>query len=122
MTKVEKSWGWELWFANNEKYCGKQLFVRQGEWSSNGKYHFHKIKDETFFVIEGGLILDYVEDDEFKTIILGMNESFHIPSGMKHRFTAATNEGCKFIEASTTHREDDSYRVLWHEPTKRWVE
>jgi mannose-6-phosphate isomerase-like protein (cupin superfamily) len=122
MKKVEKSWGWEYWFANNEKYCGKLLFVRQDEWSSKGKFHYHKIKDETFFIVEGGLILYYVEDDEFKTIILGMNENFHIPPGMKHRFTAATSVGCRFAEASTTHRDDDSYRVSWNEEKKEWVE
>lgn len=122
MMKHEKSWGWEHWFANNAKYCGKLLFVRKGEWSSGGRYHFHKIKDETFFVIEGGLILDYVEDGEFKEKMMESYESFRIPAGMKHRFTAFTNEGCKFIEASTTHSDDDSYRVLWDEENDGWVE
>jgi len=122
MIKHEKSWGWEHWFANNDDYCGKLLFVRFNEWSSGGKYHFHKIKDETFFIIEGGLMLDYVEDGEFKSINMGRFESFRVPAGMKHRFAAYTEEGCKFIEASTTHREDDSYRVLWHEEKGEWVE
>jgi len=122
MLKIEKTWGWEHWFANDEKYCGKLLFVRKDEWSSKGKYHYHKIKDETFFVIEGGLVLDYYEDGEFKRITLGRYEKFNIPPGMEHRFTAYTGEGCKFIEASTTHFEEDSYRVVWHAPTKSWVE
>jgi len=122
MEKVEKTWGWEHWFTNTEKYCGKLLFVRKDEWSSSGKYHYHKIKDETFFIIEGGLILDYVKDGEFKTKTLRKYEKFNIPPGMKHRFTAFTDEGCKFIEASTTHSDDDSYRVLWHGVLESWVE
>ena len=122
MIKHEKSWGWEHWFANNDDYCGKLLYVQKGLWSSGGKYHFHKIKDETFFIIEGGLILDYFEDGEFKEKIMERYESFHVPVGMKHRFTSFTNEGCKFIEASTTHRDDDSYRVLYDVDNERWVE
>jgi mannose-6-phosphate isomerase-like protein (cupin superfamily) len=110
MTKHEKTWGWEHWFANNDKYCGKLLFVRQNEWSSKGRYHYHKIKDETFFVVEGGLRLDYYKDNEHHSITLGRYDSFRVPPEMKHRFTAATVEGCYFIEASTTHMEEDSYR------------
>lgn len=121
MKKVEKTWGWEHWFVNNTKYCGKLLFVRKDEWSSKGKYHFHKLKDETFFVIEGGLILKYVEDGEFKRTTLGRYQSFHVPPGMKHKYTAFTEEGCKFVEASTTHRDDDSYRVSWDKGKNRWI-
>jgi len=116
MELVEKSWGWEHWFVNGARYCGKLLFVRKDEWSSKGAYHYHKLKDETFFVIEGELRLDYVtlQDEEFKTIILKKYDSFRVHQQMKHRFTAISEEGCKFIEASTTHRDSDSYRVNWN--------
>jgi mannose-6-phosphate isomerase len=110
MFKHEKTWGWEHWFANNSEYCGKLLYVREGEWSSKGKYHYHKIKDETFFVIEGGLRLDYYDGDVYHSLELPRYASFRVPPLMKHRFTALTPEGCHFIEASTTHREEDSYR------------
>jgi mannose-6-phosphate isomerase-like protein (cupin superfamily) len=111
---VGKSWGWERWIVNNELYCGKELFIRKGEWSSNGKYHYHRIKDETFYVTSGILILDYVIEDngkEFKSIELKENDTFRIMPGVKHRFTSKTPEGCKFIEFSTKHSDDDSYRV-----------
>lgn len=120
---VTKSWGWELWFANNKNYCGKLLHVFHGSWSSNGKFHYHKIKDETFLIISGSLILDYAdEDDNIHSITLNEEQSFRVSPGMKHRFTAATHANCKFIEASTTHKDSDSYRVLWNERTKKWVE
>ncbi len=122
MKLYEKTWGWEHWFVNSRLYCGKLLFVRKGDWSSNGKYHYHNIKDETFFVIEGALILDYYKHGEFKSITLRRYESFHVPPRMKHRFTSLTDEGCRFIEASTTHREDDSYRCEWDEENKEWIE
>jgi len=118
----EKTWGGELWFANNGKYCGKLLWIEQGKWSSEGKYHYHKIKDETFFCIEGDLILQYVEDDIHRHIILRPNESFRILPGIKHRFSTKSFLGCKFIEASTTHSELDSYRCEWNFIDKKWVE
>jgi len=121
MEKYEKTWGYEHWFANNEQYCGKMLYVREGEWSSKGNYHYHKIKDETFFVIEGGLRLDYYDGGVYHSIILGRHASFRVPPLMKHRFTAITNEGCHFIEASTTHREEDSYRCKF-DGKGNWIE
>ena len=121
MEKVEKSWGWEYWFANTARYCGKLLFIRQGEWSSKGAYHYHIIKNETFFIIEGELRLDYVTNDgEFKTIILKKYDSFKVDAQMKHRFKGLSEEGCFFIEASTTHRDSDSYRVHWNED--HWIQ
>jgi mannose-6-phosphate isomerase-like protein (cupin superfamily) len=120
---VEKSWGWERWFVNNSLYCGKELFVRYGEWSSNGKYHYHKDKDETFYVMSGVLILDYVtEFNQFKSIELKENDSFRIAPGVKHRFTSKTPEGCVFIEVSTTHDDNDSYRCSYDVFKGRWEE
>lgn len=121
MDKVEKTWGYEHWFVNTSRYCGKLLFVQHGFWSSKGAFHYHKLKDETFFVIDGRLVIDYVTPEgEFKTKILEKYESFRVEQQMKHRFTAADPGGCSFIEASTTHRDDDSYRVTWVEEKKEW--
>jgi len=121
MEKVEKTWGWEHWFANTEKYCGKLLFVEYNKWSSEGRYHYHKLKDETFFVIEGTLQAEYYEDNVHHTITLSVNNSFRVPVGMKHKFTSLSPEGCKFIEASTTHFDSDSYRCELDDKGN-WVE
>ncbi len=118
----EKTWGFEYWFVNDEKYCGKLLYVRKDEWSSKGKYHYHKVKDETFFVIDGVLLLDFYQDGFRHSIELLRYESFNVPSGMKHRFTAESPDGCKFIEASTTHDEEDTYRCVFMPETRKWVE
>ena len=69
---VVKSWGTELWFANNKKYCGKLLTVIPDIWSSNGKFHYHKIKDETFFIIEGMLWLEIADNKtgEYRKLLL----------------------------------------------------
>lgn len=90
-------------------------------WSSGGAYHYHKLKDETFFVIEGTLRVDYVNDKNvFKSIQLDKYESFRIKRYIKHRFTALSDGGCKFIEASTSHADDDSYRANWNENSEMW--
>jgi len=121
--EVKKSWGWEKWFANNESYCGKELFVRKNTWSSKGNYHYHKIKDETFYIIRGTLRLDFFgEGNNFATtVILDKGDSFRVVPGVRHRFTAMNTMGCHFIEASTTHSEEDSYRCFWSED-EEWVE
>ena len=118
---VNKDWGYEVWFANTDEYCGKLLYVKQDYWSSNGKFHYHDVKDETFYVISGILELEwYDEENDCHNILLKKGDSFRILPGIKHRFRAITEEGCEFIEASTTHRDEDSYRCEFIDGT--WVE
>ena len=124
---IKKFWGYELWFANvNEpsvNYCGKILFVEHDKWSSDFKFHYHKVKDETFCVLEGTLQLDYVgSKNENRTIYLNPFETFRVKPFMKHRFTAVTPYGCKFIETSTFHSEDDSYRCHYNTESGLWVD
>lgn len=113
--RVLKNWGYEVWFENNDKYCGKKLFIRKDVWSSGGLFHYHKIKDETFYVISGTMRLDYVETDtgQFRSILMSEGGSIRIKPFVKHRFTGVTDPGCIFIEVSTTHSDSDSYRCYW---------
>ena len=121
---VKKTWGHEIWFANvNEEkvsYCGKKIFVVHGEWSSEGAYHYHKIKDETFYVIDGYLHLDYVSAGDHTFKILGPGELFRIKPYIKHRFTSETEYGCIFMEVSSFHSDNDSYRCVWD--GGKWVD
>lgn len=123
MPSIEKTWGWELEIVNTPEYCGKELFVRKDCWSSEGKYHYHKIKDETFYIIDGTLTLHYETEEG---VLLGkklrVGQSFRIKPGMKHRFTTKDFKGCKFIEFSTTHKDSDSYRVERNSYEGTWVE
>jgi mannose-6-phosphate isomerase-like protein (cupin superfamily) len=120
----EKDWGYEFVFANNDKYCGKIIFVEYGKYSSKGNFHYHKKKDETFFVIDGILGIDFFDDEDgvFNSITLQKGQSVRIKPNIKHRFTAFNSDGCQFIEVSTHHEESDSYRCKWVEEEKRWVE
>lgn len=103
---VAKDWGYETWFENNELYCGKILVCRDGIWSSDGWWHYHPIKDETFYVLSGTLELDI----EGKSQYLEPNDSQRILPGTRHRFRSNTKY-CAFVEVSTSHSDTDSIRV-----------
>jgi mannose-6-phosphate isomerase-like protein (cupin superfamily) len=125
---VKKDWGWENWFANVQEpngpdYCGKIIYIEHGKWSSNFKYHYHKIKDETFVVLEGILQIDFYADDSTpNTIYLNPHQTFRVKPGMKHRFTSVSHTGCKFVEVSTFHSDNDSYRCEYDVATGSWIE
>ncbi|MCK5016835.1 MAG: cupin domain-containing protein [Candidatus Peribacteraceae bacterium] len=96
-----KMWGKEIWIANNEKYCSKILYLKQGFRCS---YHYHKIKDETFYILKGTIHM-IVDGEE---LMLYPGESIHIEPGVKHSFTGVFDS--EILEVSTQHFEDDSYR------------
>jgi len=100
-----KVWGEEHWIVNKE-YCGKKLVLKKGFRCS---MHFHKIKDETFYVISGKVLIELGT----KKWILNPIDAVHIPIGAKHRFTGLLDS--EIIEFSTHHIEDDSYRVTQSE-------
>jgi hypothetical protein len=57
--KVDKGWGFELVFANNDKYCGKLLvFERVGAKTS---LVFHKEKAKSWFVNAGKFKVSYID-------------------------------------------------------------
>jgi mannose-6-phosphate isomerase-like protein (cupin superfamily) len=57
--KIDKGWGFELAFANNEMYSGKLLvFERVGAKTS---MMFHKERSKTWFINEGKFKLTYIE-------------------------------------------------------------
>jgi quercetin dioxygenase-like cupin family protein len=106
---VPKGWGYELWIVNNEKYCGKRLYFAAGKKLS---WHYHKIKDETFYVTYGRLVLFYGWEDDIalaQTTILNPGDTFHVPVGLRHRLLAY--EESEILEFSTHHEDSDSYRI-----------
>jgi mannose-6-phosphate isomerase-like protein (cupin superfamily) len=109
--KVDKSWGYELWLANNEKenYCGKILYINPGY---AGSMHFHSKKHETFYILEGTLKVDVLnpENAEKTTHLLKEGETFVLDRLTPHQLFA-TDKPVKFIEISTFHDDADSYRV-----------
>ena len=100
MTIVSKVWGREQWIVNNDKYCGKLLFLKQGAQSS---FHYHVIKQETFFCLSGKVKL-IVGDNEYD-----LSEPVTIMPFEVHSFYGLTDT--VILEISTHHSDDDVERV-----------
>ena|SRR3989344_1763119 len=101
--KIDKLWGSEEWIVNTKDYCGKILNLKKG---FRGSIHYHKNKHETFYLLEGKVLLEL--GDELKKNILSVGNSVILEPGTKHRFTPL--EDSKIIEFSTHHEDSDTYR------------
>lgn len=105
-----KGWGHEEWIVNSDKYCGKILRFEKGKRCS---WHYHKIKDEVFYLLSGKLTLKVSHEDsldEAQTLTLEKGESFHVKTGVRHQMIAL--EDSELLEVSTQHFEDDSCRII----------
>lgn len=105
-----KGWGREEWIYNSEAYCGKFLVFQANKKCS---WHFHKIKDETFHLLSGKIIVKYSFEDSLETaksIELNVGETFNVPPQLRHQMIALTES--VLLEISTTHFENDSYRII----------
>jgi len=100
--RVEKPWGYELWWAYTDKYMGKILHINEGECLS---YQYHVKKDETIYLLSGKMQLEIeVEGEDKKEVQMEPGESIRIKPYTKHRFTALSE--CEVLEASTPEVDD----------------
>ena len=109
MKHVSKGWGFERWIVNKEEYCGKLLYFFKGKMCS---WHFHKIKDETFYIQSGKIKLLWSYGDDISKaneIILEKGDRWHVKIGQRHRMIAL--EDTELFEFSTQHFDEDSYRL-----------
>ena len=100
MKIVKKVWGQEEIIVNNNKYCGKILTVNK---SFRCSLHYHKIKHETFYVLQGNPLMEI----EKYSVDAEVGDIFEILPNTLHRFSAPTGE-VKLIEFSTHHEDSDS--------------
>jgi quercetin dioxygenase-like cupin family protein len=103
---VPKVWGREEWIVNNEKYCGKKLIFNQGFRLS---LHYHKVKEESFFVLSGTIYVELIDGDVRVDRILIPGDIVHVKPYVQHRITALTD--AEVMEFSTHHMDEDSYRI-----------
>ena len=108
-TFVPKKWVYEDWIVNKKEYCGKLLFFKKGKRCS---WHYHKLKDEVFYIQSGKMLVKYSDEDELsdaKELILEKGDNFHVYSGLRHQMIAL--EDTELFEFSTQHFDSDSYRI-----------
>jgi len=106
--RIPKGWGEELIIENNEKYCGKLLIFKKG---CKFSMHYHMIKDETWYVNEGVFIYRWIDTEtaEHHEETLTKGNIVRQRPGQPHQLESL-EEGVIF-EVSTTHFDNDSYRV-----------
>ena len=108
---VKKGWGYELIWATNDQYCGKiMVFEKIG---SKFSMHFHKEKDESWFVNSGKFLLRYI-DTQTATLhekVLNEGETWRNPPLMPHQLEAMS-AGAMIFEVSTADSVEDNYRIF----------
>lgn len=103
-TRVEKPWGYEIWWARTERYVGKILHVKRGQSLS---LQYHNVKDETIRVLSGKLLFETKPKDapgELRRIEMSPGDSYHITPLTLHRMTGL--EDTDVLEVSTPELDD----------------
>jgi len=104
---VKKVWGEERWLINTPDYCGKVMKLMEGYRCS---LHQHLIKDETFYVVSGYVLIEHsVDASALESKILSPGEHIRIVPTEWHRFTGLTD--AEIVEISTHHEDSDSVRA-----------
>ena len=106
---VPKGWGFEKWIVNCDEYCGKLLYFAK---SRRCSWHYHKLKDEVFYVQSGKILVKYATHDDIDRAserILHRGDNFHVFRGLRHQMIAL--EDTELFEFSTKHLDSDSYRI-----------
>ena len=107
---VQKGWGYEMIWATNDKYCGKiMVFNREG---AKFSMHFHKEKDETWFVNSGKFKVRYIDTKDAMVYEKDLTEGevWHNPPLQPHQLILLSKEG-SITEVSTPDSVEDNFRI-----------
>lgn len=107
--RVDKPWGYELIWAETERYVGKVLHIREGQRLS---LQYHTRKDETIYLQSGRLLMIAGAESSLVETEMKPGDARHIPPLTRHRMIAVTD--CDIFEVSTPELQDvvrleDSY-------------
>ncbi|CAB1128092.1 Cupin [Candidatus Hydrogenisulfobacillus filiaventi] len=97
ITRVDKPWGYEVWWAVTGRYAGKILHVEAGQSLS---LQYHRVKEESMYCLAGEGILEL--DGRRRPFRAG--QAVHIPPGTRHRLQAVT--ALEVVEVSSPELED----------------
>jgi quercetin dioxygenase-like cupin family protein len=101
MKRVEKPWGYELWWAQTDRYVGKLIHVNKGHALS---LQYHNRKDETIYVHAGKILFEMQEGDALTKRELLPGQAVHVTPPTVHRMTAL--EDSDVFEVSTPETDD----------------
>jgi mannose-6-phosphate isomerase-like protein (cupin superfamily) len=108
--RVKKGWGHEEIFASTETYCGKLLCFEQGKKFS---MHFHKDKDETWYVLQGVFELTIIDTETAtpSTRRLYPQDVWRNEPLLPHQLHCIAGPGI-IIEVSSKDTVADNYRIM----------
>lgn len=99
---IEKDWGFDSYVFSNHSTIIRRLEIKKGGKSTFGKFHFHRHKNNRFYV-EKGLLKVYIQlIGGIQEYIIGDQQQYRkvdVYPGRKHRFEA--------LEDSTV------YEIYW---------
>lgn len=104
-----KLWGTEREIVTTDRYTGKILDLNPGHVSS---IHRHKIKEETFYIDSGVVLLEfYDEHGRYRTDVgrLSAGQAVTIAPGTYHAFRGLST--ARVLEFSTPHHDEDVERA-----------
>jgi mannose-6-phosphate isomerase len=100
--RVEKPWGYELWWAETPYYAGKILHIDAGHSLS---LQMHREKDESSYLLSGRLRLTRGPNaEELTTEEIGPGFTWQVEPGTVHSIEAL--EDSDVVEVSTPHLDD----------------
>ena len=108
--KVDKGWGFELVFANNDKYCGKLLVFDQA--GAKTSLVFHKEKAKSWFVNAGRFKISCIDvsTGELKQSELGEGQTADLGQLGPHQIEALIANSIIF-EVGTADYVEDRFRL-----------
>jgi mannose-6-phosphate isomerase-like protein (cupin superfamily) len=100
--RIEKPWGYEIWWAATDQYVGKILHVNKGHRLS---LQYHEKKDESCYVLAGRLILvQGASEDSLTERTIGVGDVWRNKPATIHTIEAL--EDADVLEASTPYLDD----------------
>jgi mannose-6-phosphate isomerase len=99
--RVAKPWGYEIIWAETDRYVGKLLHIAAGQKLSR---QYHNKKDETFLVESGEMDLEIGQGADLRVLRMKPRDSFHCAPLTIHRMVAVTD--VDVIEVSTPELDD----------------
>lgn len=109
--KIDKGWGMELIWATNEKYSGKILIFDKA--GAKMSMHYHKDKDETWFVNSGKFKLRWIDTNTAQLYEQELKEGdvWRNPPMLPHQLEALVPNSMIF-EVSTADSVEDNFRII----------
>ena len=102
---VEKPWGRVVTYALNQPSSVRVITVEPGQETS---VHFHRMRDETWVVLDPGLVVEIGD----RSIEAEPGEEFVIPAEETHRIRGIGSAPGRILEVAYGYTtEDDTQRI-----------